>query len=328
MNVDGTILDMKSTLKIVYMGTPEFAVEPLRVLLRNGCDVVAVVTVPDKPAGRGRELRQSEIKQFAIEHSLPVLQPAKLRDESFIDTLKSLKADLFLVVAFRMLPEIVWSMPSRGTVNLHASLLPDYRGAAPINHAIINGETSTGVTTFMISHEIDTGAILLQTKVEIGNDETAGELHDKLMNAGAALLLETVERIESGNVNPFPQPDIPTIHSAPKLFRETCEIDWNLPVEQVRNLIRGLSPYPGAWSELHSDSKSLQIKILKASTAIGQSENKPAGTISSDGRNFLTIACSDGFLEVETIQPQGKKAMPVKAFLAGFRNISSYRSGK
>ncbi|MDR1340622.1 MAG: methionyl-tRNA formyltransferase [Prevotellaceae bacterium] len=319
---------MNGTLKTVYMGTPEFAVEPLRVLLENGCNIVAVVTAPDKPAGRGRELKQSEIKQFATEHSLPVLQPEKLRDGDFIETLKSLNADLFLVVAFRMLPETVWSMPPKGTVNLHASLLPDYRGAAPVNHAVINGETVTGLTTFLISREIDTGEILLQRKVEIGSDETAGELHDRLMTAGASLLLETVERIESGDVKPFPQPEIPNLHPAPKLFRETCEIDWNLPVEQVRNLVRGLSPYPGAWHELKSGDKSLQIKILKASADCGKTANEPAGTVCSNGKSFLKIACSDGFLNVEELQPQGKKAMPVKAFLAGFRDISLYHSGK
>jgi methionyl-tRNA formyltransferase len=310
------------------MGTPEFAVEPLKVLLENGYNIVAVVTAPDKPAGRGRELKQPEAKQFALAHHLPVLQPEKLRDENFIATLKSLNADLFLVVAFRMLPEIVWSMPPKGTVNLHASLLPDYRGAAPINHAIINGETITGVTTFIISHEIDTGEILLQKKVEIENNETAGELHNKLMIAGAKLLLETVEKIESGDVKPFPQPPISDIHQAPKLFRENCEINWNLPVERVQNLIRGLSPSPGAWCELKNDTKSLQIKILKATAGSWKINGEPSGTICSDGKNFLKIACSDGFLNVEELQPQGKKIMPVKAFLAGFRDITSYYSRK
>ncbi|MDR2026385.1 MAG: methionyl-tRNA formyltransferase [Prevotellaceae bacterium] len=319
---------MKDALRIVYMGTPEFAVEPLKVLLEKGYNIVSVVTAPDRPAGRGRELKQSEIKRFALEHGLPVLQPEKLRDENFIETLKSLDADLFLVVAFRMLPETVWSMPPKGTVNLHASLLPDYRGAAPINHAIINGETVTGVTTFVISHEIDTGEILLQRKVGIGNDETAGELHDKLMIAGASLLLETVEKIESSTVKPFPQPEIPDIHPAPKLFRETCEIDWNLPAERVKNLIRGLSPYPGAWCELKNDVKTLQIKILKAYADPEKTENELPGTIVSDGKNFLKVACSDGFLNVAELQPQGKKIMPVKVFLSGFRDIKSYRSAK
>jgi methionyl-tRNA formyltransferase len=310
------------------MGTPEFAVEPLKVLLTNGYNIVSVVTAPDRPAGRGRELKQPEVKQFALEHGLPVLQPEKLRDENFIETLKSLNAGLFLVVAFRMLPEIVWSMPPKGTVNLHASLLPDYRGAAPINHAIINGESVTGVTTFLISHEIDTGEILLQRKVEIGNDETAGELHDKLMVTGASLLLETVEQIEAADIKPFPQPEISNIHSAPKLFRENCEIDWNLPVERVRNLIRGLSPHPGAWHELKNEAKTLHIKILKAHAGPENIDNEPAGTVCSDGKNFLKIACSDGFLHVDELQPQGKKVMPVKAFLAGFREITSYRTGK
>ncbi|MDR0726153.1 MAG: methionyl-tRNA formyltransferase [Prevotellaceae bacterium] len=319
---------MKHTVKIVYMGTPEFAVEPLKVLLEKGYNIVSVVTAPDRPAGRGRELKQSEVKQFALEHGLPVLQPEKLRDKNFTEQLKSLNADLFLVVAFRMLPEIVWSMPPKGTVNLHASLLPDYRGAAPINHAIINGETLTGVTTFIITHEIDTGEILLQKRVEIENDETAGELHDKLMITGASLLLETVEKIESGNVKPLPQPEIPNAHLAPKLFRETCEINWNLSVERVRNLIRGLSPYPGAWCELKNDVKTLQIKILKAYADSGKAENELPGTIFSDRKSFLKIACSNGLLDVKELQPQGKKIMPVKAFLSGFRDITSYHSGK
>jgi methionyl-tRNA formyltransferase len=311
------------------MGTPEFAVEPLKALLETGYNIVSVVTAPDRPAGRGRELKHSEIKQFALEHGLPVLQPEKLRDENFIETLKALNADLFLVVAFRMLPEIVWSMPPKGTVNLHASLLPDYRGAAPINHAVINGETVTGVTTFIISHEIDTGEILLQKRVEIEHDETAGELHDKLMNAGASLLLETVEKIEFFNLKPFPQPKIPNIHPAPKLFRETCEINWNLPAERIRNLIRGLSPYPGAWCELKNEANTLQIKILKAGVDSKKKENRRPGTILSDRKNFLKIACFDGFLNVEELQLQGKKTMPVKAFLAGFRDvITSYHFGK
>jgi methionyl-tRNA formyltransferase len=310
------------------MGTPEFAVEPLRVLLERGYSIAAVVTAPDKPAGRGRELKQSEIKQFALEHSLPVLQPPKLRDEEFIEALKALNADLFVVVAFRMLPETVWSIPPKGTVNLHASLLPDYRGAAPINHAIINGETVTGVTTFVIEKEIDTGEILLQKEVEIANSETAGELHDRLMTVGASLLLETVEKIESGSIRPLPQKEKLGRHPAPKLFRETCEIDWNLPVERVRNLIRGLSPYPGAWCELKSDTKTLQVKILKASASTAETESYPAGTVCSNGKNYLKIACADGLLNVEELQPQGKKPMPVKAFLAGCRDISSYRSGK
>jgi methionyl-tRNA formyltransferase len=310
------------------MGTPEFAVAPLEVLLTNGYNIISVVTAPDKPAGRGRELKQSEVKQFALEHGLPVLQPEKLRDENFIETLKSLNADLFLVVAFRMLPEIVWSMPPKGTVNLHASLLPDYRGAAPVNHAIINGETVTGVTTFIISHEIDTGEILFQRKVKIENHENVGELHDKLMVTGASLLLETVEKIEVCDIKPLPQSEIPYMHSAPKLFRENCEINWNLPVERVRNLIRGLSPHPGAWCVLKNDAKTLQIKILKAHAGSENLDNEPAGTICSDGKNFLKIACSDGFLHVDELQPQGKKTMPVKAFLAGFREITSYRSEK
>ncbi|MDR1898159.1 MAG: methionyl-tRNA formyltransferase [Prevotellaceae bacterium] len=308
----------QKSFKIVYMGTPEFAVEPLRVLLNAGYNVVAVVTSPDKPAGRGREIKQSEVKRFATEHSLPVLQPEKLRDEHFINTLKSFSADLFIVVAFRMLPEIVWNMPPKGTVNLHASLLPDYRGAAPINHAIINGETTSGVTTFFITREIDTGEILLQKSVDIGCDETAGELHDKLMSLGSSLLLETVAGIEHNRIKPFPQPHKPNLKPAPKLFRDTCKIDWNQPADQVRNLIRGLSPYPGAWSELQIGTKSLQTKIFKASAEPGKTDVCP-GTVRTDGKNFLKIACTDGYINVEELQAEGKKSMPVKSFLAGFR---------
>jgi methionyl-tRNA formyltransferase len=319
---------MKNTLKIVYMGTPEFAVEPLKTLLENGYNIVSVVTAPDKPAGRGREVKQSDVKRFALERRLPVMQPEKLRDGNFIESLKSLNADLFLVVAFRMLPEAVWSMPPKGTVNLHASLLPNYRGAAPINHAIINGETTTGVTTFIISHEIDTGEILLQKEIEIHDDETAGTLHDRLMIVGAELLLETVEKIESSDVHPFKQPQIPNLRPAPKLFRETCEIDWNRPVEQIRNLIRGLSPYPGAWCELKNETKTLQIKILKAFADTETTGNMPAGTVCSDGKSCLKIACADRFLCVDELQPEGKKRMSVKAFLAGCRDITSCRSIK
>ena len=305
-------------LKIVYMGTPGFAVEPLRTLLDAGYDVVAVVTAADKPQGRGMIPQPSDVKRFAVERSLPVMQPEKLRDKHFVEALRSLDADLFVVVAFRMLPEIVWGMPPRGTVNLHASLLPDYRGAAPINHALINGEKETGATTFFIRSEIDTGEIIMQRRIAIGDDETAGELHDRLSIVGATLLLETVGRIDAGNVCSIPQPFSTNLKLAPKLFRETCKIDWNNPAEKLRNMIRGLSPYPGAWSELNCAGKKLQVKIFKASAEKVEPNSQP-GTVMSDGKNHLKIACSDGFLYPEEIQLPGKKAMNIKAFLAGYK---------
>jgi methionyl-tRNA formyltransferase len=306
-------------LKIVYMGTPGFAVEPLRTLLDAGCRVSAVVTAADKPQGRGMLLQPSDVKRFAVERSLPVMQPEKLRDANFIEALRSLDADLFVVVAFRMLPETVWGMPPRGTVNLHASLLPDYRGAAPINHAIINGEKETGVTTFFIRSEIDTGEIIMQQRIAIGDNETAGELHDRLSVAGASLLLETVQQIAAGDAKAFPQPSVTNLKPAPKLFRENCKIDWNNPAEKLRNMIRGLSPYPGAWSELNCAGRNLQVKIFKASVGKVESDCKP-GTVVSDGKNHLKIACSDGFLYPEEIQLPGKKVMNVKSFLAGYRH--------
>lgn len=306
------------TLKIIYMGTPGFAVEPLKKLIDKGFQIAAVVTAPDKPAGRGRELKPSEVKQFALQHSLPILQPEKLKDESFIAELKSYQADLFVVVAFRMLPEVVWSIPPKGTVNLHASLLPNYRGAAPINHALINGEKETGITTFLISHEIDTGNMLLQKKVSITDNETAGSLHDKLMNEGAELLVETVAKIEKNDITPVPQPDIEGLKPAPKLFRETCAINWNMPAEEIRNLIRGLSPYPGAWCELQNGESTMQLKIYKANAEDCNSGKKP-GDIETDGKNYLKVICAKGCLNIEEVQAQGKKAMSVKSFLAGFR---------
>ena len=314
-------------MKIVYMGTPEFAVESLKALLGK-YDIAAVVTVPDKPAGRGREVKQSEVKKFALDNQLPVLQPERLRDEDFIAALKHLNADLFVVVAFRMLPEVVWSIPPKGTINLHASLLPNYRGAAPINHALINGEAQTGVTTFLISHEIDTGEILMQTKVNIDNDETAGELHDKLMHTGASLLLETVANIDSGNINPQAQPDnLAGVKSAPKLFRENCEINWCATSTEIKNFIRGLSPYPCAWSTITNGQEIIQIKIYKASAEI-ESTCGECGTIKTDGKNYIKVACGNGYINILELQMQGKKTMAVKTFLAGFRNIKDYKFGK
>jgi methionyl-tRNA formyltransferase len=312
-------------MKIVYMGTPEFAVEALRVLLDKGHDVVAVITVPDKPAGRGKALKASEVKQFALSRSLPVMQPLKLRDPDFLRDLQSLDADLFVVVAFRMLPELVWNMPPKGTVNLHASLLPQYRGAAPINHALIKGENTTGVTTFFISQEIDTGHLLLQREISIGDEETAGELHDKLMYAGAELLEETVRRIASGDISSYPQSETGDLKTAPKLSKETNRINWNSTGEAIRNLVRGLCPYPAAWCELtDSENKTTPVKIFKT-RAEQLAHSLIPGTIQTNRRNLLKVACADGFVEIQELQLAGKKTLPVAAFLAGFRNIEEYR---
>ena len=308
------------------MGTPGFAVEPLRVLIERGHDVAAVVTSPDRPAGRGMSLRASEVKRFAVDCSLPVMQPVRLRDAGFIDELRSFNADLFVVVAFRMLPEVVWAMPACGTVNLHASLLPQYRGAAPINHALINGEQRSGVTTFFISHEIDTGRLLLQRELSIGVDETAGALHDRLMTAGADLLEETVRRIAAGDVCSYPQPAAAVLKSAPKLSKESGRINWLATGESIRNLVRGLSPYPAAWGELEADGSQSLIPVKIFNTCVEQADHGLApGTICSDGRTFLKVACSDGFVHVLELQPAGKKAMAVTAFLAGFRRVGEYR---
>ena len=307
------------------MGTPEFAVEPLRVLLDKGHDVRAVITAPDKPAGRGKALKASEVKQFALSRALTVMQPVKLRDPEFLHSLQALDADLFAVVAFRMLPEAVWKTPPKGTVNLHASLLPQYRGAAPINHALIKGENTTGVTTFFISQEIDTGQLLLQRKVSIGDEETLGELHDRLMYTGAELLEETVRRIAEGDIAPYPQPETPDLKTAPKLTKETNRINWNSSGEAIRNLVRGLCPYPAAWCEL-SDSadNATPVKIFKT-RAEKAAHGLTPGTVQTNRKTLLKVACADGFVEILELQLAGKKNLPVAAFLAGFRNIEEYR---
>ena len=313
-------------MKIVYMGTPGFAVEPLKVLLNKGHDIVAVVTAPDKPAGRGMGLKSSEVKRFAQSCSLPVMQPEKLRDTQFLTDLRSFEADLFVVVAFRMLPETVWSMPSLGAINLHASLLPQYRGAAPINHVLINGESKTGVTTFLISHEIDTGKVLLQREIPIGDEETAGELHDKLMYAGAELLEETVRRMISNDILSYPQLEIGNLKTAPKLSKETNRINWSNSGKDIHNLVRGLCPYPAAWSELVSNGveSTTQVKIYKIRFEKTTHVFSP-GTIHTDGKTFMKVACIDGFVHILELQLAGKKAMSVTAFLAGFRNTEEYK---
>ena len=300
-------------MRIVFMGTPEFAVPALQILLDNGYEIPAVVTAPDKPGGR-LGMQQSAVKQFALERGLKVLQPEKLKDAAFLESFRALQADLLVVVAFRMLPEVVWSLPPLGSVNLHGSLLPKYRGAAPINWAVIQGEKETGLTTFFLKKQIDTGDILFQESLPIGPDETAGELHDRMMRLGAALVLKTVRAIELGTAQAQPQTDaLATL--APKIFPEDCRIDFDRPVAQVHNFIRGLSPYPGAWTTL--DGKIL--KILRARPVETGPTATPPGQFFSDGKHWLRIRAADGLLEVLELQLEGKRRMPVKDFLNGFK---------
>lgn len=303
-------------LRIVFMGTPEFAVASLAALVEAGCNIVGVITAPDKPAGRGMELQQSAVKKYAVAHNLSVLQPEKLKNEQFLAELKSLGADLQICVAFRMLPELVWNMPPMGTINLHGSLLPQYRGAAPINWTIINGEKETGVTTFKLKHEIDTGNILLQEAFPITNDDNAGTVHDKMKEIGAALLVKTVQGLADGTITESPQliSTNDTVHHAPKIFTETCLIDFEKPVEQVYNQVRGLSPYPGAFT-VFNDRK---LKIFKS----GIQDEKPAvapGEFETDGKMYLRFACADGYLDIEELQLEGKKRMRIEDFLRGYQ---------
>jgi methionyl-tRNA formyltransferase len=302
------------------MGTPEFAVPSLQKLYEAGYDIAAVVTAPDRPAGRGMQLTQSAVKKYAVEKNLKILQPEKLKSPEFIEELQSLKADVQAVVAFRMLPEIVWNMPPMGTINLHGSLLPQYRGAAPINWAIINGEKKTGVTTFKLQHEIDTGNMLLQEKIKIEDDETAGTLHDKMMETGADLLLKTIRELEKGNLKEIEQRSALSLETsaslrhAPKIFTETCEINWNKPVEEIYNLIRGLSPYPAAFTFLSGK----KLKIFASQKEINGERNKP-GNYVTDHKTFLKFAAADGFISVNEIQLEGKKRMKIEDFLRGWR---------
>jgi methionyl-tRNA formyltransferase len=312
----------KEDLRIVFMGTPEFAVESLKTLVENNYNVVGVITSPDKPAGRGYKIQQSPVKKYALEHDLLLLQPEKLKNEAFLNELRKLKADLQIVVAFRMLPEVVWSMPPKGTFNLHASLLPQYRGAAPINWAIINGEKETGVTTFFLSNEIDTGKIIFQEKVPIEKNDNAQTLHDKLMKKGAALVLKTVDAILKDTVEAIPQNEYlinqTEIKPAPKIFRETCKINWDQPAENIYNFIRGLSPSPTAWTELEIDAKdTLNLKIFESSVKNKTHDLLP-GTIVTDNKTYLAVAAKDGFLEISDIQAAGKKRMKIRDFLNGF----------
>jgi len=301
------------------MGTPEFAVASLDALVRAEFNIVGVVTALDKPAGRGMKLSESAVKKYAVEKGLRILQPEKLKNPSFLEELRSLHADVQAVVAFRMLPEVVWNMPPLGTINVHASLLPQYRGAAPINWTIINGEKETGVTTFKLQHEIDTGNILLQEKIKIGDNETAGELHDRMKIIGAELLVKTIKGLMDGMVKEISQsesanPKFEILHHAPKIFTETCKIDWSKTVDEIYNLIRGLSPYPAAFTYLNN--KILKIYHAKKEFEVNAFDN---GSVHTDGKTFLKFACSDGFIHVTDIQLEGKKRINVEDFLRGWR---------
>ena len=298
------------------MGTPDFAVEPLRRLVDAGKNIVAVITMPDKPAGRGHKIQFSPVKEYALSVGLPILQPTNLKDPEFIEELRSYQADLQIVVAFRMLPEIVWNMPPLGTFNLHASLLPQYRGAAPINWAVINGETETGITTFFLQHEIDTGNIIMQEKITIAPDDNAGIVHDRLMMLGADLVLKTVEQIESGNISSMPQPE-GELKAAPKIFKDTCLINFNTTAEAVRNLVRGLAPYPAAWIELTDPSgNTTNMKIYEASKELC-TPTHPAGTLICDGKKILKVAVLDGYIHLDQVQLAGKKRMPSADLMRG-----------
>ncbi len=319
----------KKDFKIIFMGTPEFATESLKFLIENEYNIVGVITAPDKPAGRGQRIMKSHVKSYAEQQQLKILQPTNLKSSEFIEELKALKADLQIVVAFRMLPEIVWAMPKYGTVNLHASLLPDYRGAAPINHAIINGESKTGVTTFFIEKEIDTGEIILREETEIDDNETAGELHDRLMDIGSRLIEKTVSSIVSGEYSQKSQNEIlegrkPKL--APKIFKNDCKINWNQETNQIYNFIRGLSPYPAAWTEFKNKKtgKVLSCKIFDINKTIEKHSLK-TGDIVSDNKNEIKISAIDGYISIKSLQLAGKKRMICKELLNGF-NIFEYEN--
>jgi methionyl-tRNA formyltransferase len=299
-------------LRIIFMGTPEFAIPSLEALIENKFDVVAVVTAPDNPKGRGQKPVPSPVKECALKHAIPVLQPANLKSAQFLEELRTLRANLQVVVAFRMLPEAVWSMPLLGTINLHASLLPQYRGAAPINWAIIHGEKETGVTTFFLKHEIDTGSILFQEKEPINENDNAGSLYERLMNKGAHLVVKTVRAIESGVYTSLSQAETGVEKRAPKIFKETCEIRWTQTAQQVRNFVRGLSPYPSAWATLNGKT----YKIFEVSIALDQKEGKP-GDFTTDNKTYLYVRVLDGWISINELQPEGKRRMTIKEFLAG-----------
>ena len=312
-------------MRIVYFGTPEFAASQLDAIIDAGYEVAAVVTAPDKPAGRGKQMHASEVKECARRHGLPVLQPEKLKDEAFVEQLRSYNADLFVVVAFRMLPEMIWDMPPKGTINLHASLLPQYRGAAPINHAIMNGEKETGLTTFFLDKEIDTGAMIMQEKVTIGETMTAGELHDVLMHLGNKVVVETIKMIDEARVKAEAQSAViekerMTLKPAPKIFKEDCYIDWKRPAKEVYDFVRGLSPYPAAHAKIQNpDGEILDLKIFKTIIASKTSEKDSVFSIKTDQKTYLEVVLSDFCIRIIEIQQAGKRAMPIAEFLRGAR---------
>lgn len=314
-------------LRIVFMGTPEFAATSLRKLVEEGYNIVAVVTTPDKPAGRGQKIHKSDVKVMAEELGLPILQPEKLRDEEFLASLRALEPDLGVVIAFRMLPEVVWAMPKLGTFNLHASLLPEYRGAAPINWAIINGDTRTGVTTFLLNHEIDKGAIIEQREVDILPEDNIGTLYDKLMYVGSELVTNTVDKLASGEYTTTEQMHIDenTLRPAPKIFKDDCRIDWTKSVESIHNLVRGLSPYPAAWTPLYKDDAECgSMKIFTTHFELSNTNATP-GTIRTDGKSYIAVACADGWLYIDDVQLAGKKRLATKDLLLGWRDVATLR---
>ncbi len=314
-------------LRIVFMGTPEFAVPSLRALVEGGYNVVGVVTTPDRAAGRGQKIYECDVKREAMRLGLTILQPEKLREESFVEAYRALDADLAVVIAFRMLPQIIWAMPRLGTFNLHASLLPEYRGAAPINHAIINGDKVTGVTTFLLNEKIDQGAILMQRSVEIGDEECVGELYERLMTMGTDVVLESVERLATGDFTPIEQAHIDesTLRPAPKIFKQDCLIDWSRDGVSIVNFVRGLSPYPAAWCNLvNVDGEATTAKIFEARFTAGGALG--VGEIESDNRSYIKVGCSDGAVEIGSIQLAGKKRMGVRDLLLGFKGIEQYRA--
>ena len=316
-------------LRIVFMGTPDFAVASLKELVEGAYNVVGVITAPDKPAGRGKKLHESAVKKYADENNLKVLQPEKLKNPDFLAELQSLNADLQVVVAFRMLPEVVWNMPVLGTFNLHGSLLPKYRGAAPLNWAVINGETKTGVTTFLLDYKIDKGKIIFKKETPIGENETVGDVHDRFMGIGAKLVVETIDAIAEGNIQLIPQNELldeTEIKHAPKIFKEDCRIDWTKETETVRNLIRGLSPYPAAWTNLvhQKNGEEILTKVFFAQKVSSEKTAEP-GSIETDGKTFLKVACKNGWLQITDLQIAGKKRMKADEFIRGFQQIRGYR---
>lgn len=320
---------MEKKIRIAYFGTPEFAASQLEAILKAGYEVAVVVTMPDKPAGRGRKIQYSDVKKTALEHNLPLLQPEKLKDPMFLEQLASFQANLFIVVAFRMLPAVVWQMPELGTFNLHASLLPQYRGAAPINFAIINGETETGLTTFFLNEEIDMGAVIMREKVAIRPDETAGELHDELMTLGNQVVVETIKKIEKGEVCALPQDEMTEgqpLKPAPKISKEFCNVDWSQDCQTVYNHIRGLSPYPAAHTSILSENgEVIELKIFSSVIEHCLPE-VPVGSVVTDNKKYLKIALKDGFIHLTQVQQAGKKAMPIADFLRGTQLLGAWKA--